>query len=92
MVVYEVDPRESHAWETVGAAVGVAARRKHLVNLHAVALVAPRSVPNTSSGKIQRQACKAAFLAASLDTVWEWRAPGPQTAVRSAKYVEDDQD
>ncbi len=67
-LVYEVDPRESHAWETVGAAVGAAVRRKHLVNLHAVALVAPRSVPKTSSGKFSA-GVERGVLAASLETV-----------------------
>jgi hypothetical protein len=33
---------------------------------HAVQLVAPRSLFKTSSGKIQRQACWAAWLAGTL--------------------------
>jgi len=39
----------------------------------AVVLIEPRSVPRTSSGKIQRYACREAFLAGTLDVVHEWQ-------------------
>ncbi|AUX48981.1 uncharacterized protein SOCE26_105260 [Sorangium cellulosum] len=35
----------------------------------AVALLAPRRIPKTTSGKIQRRACKAAFLRSELETL-----------------------
>jgi len=39
---------------------------------HAVALVAPRSLLKTSSGKIRRRACRSAYLAGELPIVAEW--------------------
>ena len=40
--------------------------------LHAVCLLEPRTVPKTSSGKIQRHACRRGFLAGSLSATWNW--------------------
>ncbi|HEY2914034.1 MAG TPA: condensation domain-containing protein, partial [Candidatus Angelobacter sp.] len=39
----------------------------------AVVLVRTSTIPKTSSGKIQRHACKAAFLSNSLKVIKEWR-------------------
>ncbi len=44
-----------------------------------IVLVRQRSIPRTSSGKIQRHACKTAFATDSLDVVSRWRAPGSDT-------------
>lgn len=41
----------------------------HGVIAHAVALVRAGSVPKTSSGKLQRQACRASYIAGVLDAV-----------------------
>ena len=46
---------------------------KHGIQLHAVMLVKPGTIHKTSSGKIQRHACRRAFLKGSLDVVHEWR-------------------
>lgn len=42
----------------------------HQVRVHAVALLRAGTIPKTSSGKIQRHACRAGYLAAALDE-WE---------------------
>jgi acyl carrier protein len=47
---------------------------EHEVELHAFALLKLGGMPKTSSGKIQRQACRSAFLAGTLETYGEWRA------------------
>src|SRR5947209_2363920 len=52
--------------------------RQNIAEVHelapwAVVLVRSGTVPKTSSGKIQRKACKAAFLENSLHVVKEWR-------------------
>ncbi|HWL84626.1 MAG TPA: fatty acyl-AMP ligase, partial [Polyangiaceae bacterium] len=44
----------------------------HDVPLHAVLLLGPRTIPKTSSGKIQRQACRASYLAGTLETLARW--------------------
>jgi acyl-CoA synthetase (AMP-forming)/AMP-acid ligase II/acyl carrier protein len=45
---------------------------KHDLQLYAVVLLKTGSIPKTSSGKIQRYACKTGFLDGSLDVVKEW--------------------
>ena len=45
----------------------------HEVRLHALVLIEPGSLPKTSSGKIQRRACRAAFLAGELQELASWR-------------------
>jgi acyl-CoA synthetase (AMP-forming)/AMP-acid ligase II len=45
----------------------------HEVRPHAVVLVRPGSIPKTSSGKLQRYACRADFLAGKLDAIAQWR-------------------
>ena len=46
----------------------------HEVQAYAIALIKAGSIHKTSSGKIQRRACKAAFLNDQLDVVKQWRA------------------
>ena len=40
----------------------------------AIVLIRSGSVPKTSSGKIQRHACRAAYLAGTLEVVAQWPA------------------
>jgi acyl-CoA synthetase (AMP-forming)/AMP-acid ligase II/acyl carrier protein len=42
------------------------------LQVYAVLLLKPASIPKTSSGKIQRHACKFGFLNNSLDVVHQW--------------------
>jgi len=46
---------------------------EHELQLFAVVLIRPGSLPKTSSGKIQRRACRTAFLNGTLERVAEWR-------------------
>jgi acyl transferase domain-containing protein/acyl-CoA synthetase (AMP-forming)/AMP-acid ligase II len=48
---------------------------EHELQVHAIALVKPATIPKTSSGKIQRRACRDAFLGGALEVVAEWRQP-----------------
>ncbi len=69
VVVHEVyTNRQWDADEVVGA-IRQAVAEAHEVQVYAVALIRPRSIPKTSSGKIQRRACRALFLADALDVV-----------------------
>ena len=43
------------------------------LQVYAVLLLKTGSIPKTSSGKIQRHACRTGFLNGSLDVVGEWR-------------------
>ena len=54
--------------EVVGA-IRQAVAANHDLQVYAVALLKSRTIPKTSSGKIQRHACRAAFLKGTLATV-----------------------
>ena len=41
-----------------------------------IVLIPQHAIPRTSSGKIQRRACRAAYLGDALDVVARWRIPG----------------
>jgi acyl-CoA synthetase (AMP-forming)/AMP-acid ligase II len=43
----------------------------HELQVHAVVLTRPGSVPRTSSGKVRRAACRVQFLQGTLDAVGE---------------------
>ena len=73
VIVQEVNDRASLLGEDAVAAVCRALTESHEVHPDAVVLIEPRSIPRTSSGKIQRYACREAFLAGTLDVVHEWR-------------------
>lgn len=67
-----VDPGRGEALD--GQAVRAAIRRaisaQHDLRAHAVALLAAGSIPKTSSGKIQRHASRAGYLAGTLE-LWD---------------------
>jgi acyl-CoA synthetase (AMP-forming)/AMP-acid ligase II/acyl carrier protein len=46
------------------------------VPVHAVAFVRPGSLPRTSSGKVQRRACRLRLMAGSLDLIHLWHLSG----------------
>ncbi len=73
VIVQEVNDRATVPNEDVVAAICRALTESHEVQPDAVLLIEPRSIPRTSSGKIQRYACREAFLAGALDVVHEWR-------------------
>ena len=52
--------------------ISEAVSRHHGLQIFAVVLVKTGSIPKTSSGKIQRYACKDSFLKGSLDVVEDW--------------------
>ena len=74
VVVQEVEHRQQPDLDPVINAIQEAVASEHDLQLHAVVLIKPKSIPKTSSGKIQRHACRAGFLERSLDVVSEWRA------------------
>ncbi|MBK8231196.1 MAG: non-ribosomal peptide synthase/polyketide synthase [Candidatus Eisenbacteria bacterium] len=75
VVVLELERHGSKDHELLFRAVREAILETHEVDPLAIVLVRPASVPKTSSGKVQRAACRQAFLEGTLATVAEWRAP-----------------
>lgn len=90
VVVAEADPHWNIANDTSASddprtALFRAARRAvsadHDIDLHQLQLVRPGTIPKTTSGKIQRQASRAGFLAGSLQP---WDVPAsPSTATQA---------
>jgi len=74
---------ERHRWRSgevhaaVVAAIRQAIAERHEVEVSLVALVRPGSIPKTSSGKLQRHACRAAVREQQLKTVALWAAEEP---------------
>ncbi|WP_253895921.1 non-ribosomal peptide synthetase, partial [Corallococcus exercitus] len=84
VVVQEIDVRRlgdlRKQLEVADVAVGAIRQRlaeSHEVQAHAVVLIEPGSLPKTSSGKVQRHACRAAFLTGTLQEVMAWREELP---------------
>jgi amino acid adenylation domain-containing protein len=68
-LVQEVEGRDLN-WEEVASQLRAAVFAEHELVLHDVWLVAPGQVPKTSSGKVQRSAVKARYLAADFEARW----------------------
>ena len=71
VVVQEIEQRQSgeRELEAVIDAIREAVADEHELQVYAVVLIKPRSIPKTSSGKIQRHACRDHFLAQTLEVV-----------------------
>jgi acyl transferase domain-containing protein/acyl-CoA synthetase (AMP-forming)/AMP-acid ligase II/aryl carrier-like protein len=87
VVVHEVEKNDGFDGNKVVSAI-----RRKLSDVHeilpcAVVLIRAGSLPRTSSGKIQRHVCKAAFSEGTLKVVYEWRAKRAPGAAASAATV-----
>ena len=60
--------------EEVTKAIKSAIAQHHELQTHAIVLLKTGSIPKTSSGKIQRHACKAGYLDGSLNSVGEFQS------------------
>ncbi|MCX5935352.1 MAG: AMP-binding protein, partial [Pseudanabaena sp. LacPavin_0818_WC45_MAG_42_6] len=59
--------------DEIVSAIRQAISEQHEISVFAIALIKPASIPKTSSGKIQRRACRDQFLAS--DIVGQWTQP-----------------
>ncbi|HTE47151.1 MAG TPA: fatty acyl-AMP ligase [Gemmatimonadaceae bacterium] len=86
-IALEVDPRQlsrkpserKRQYHEIVTAVRRAITNEYGIVLRAVSLLALGGMPKTSSGKLQRRACSAAFLDGSLDEVFQWTNESPET-------------
>ncbi len=85
VVVQEVrrEHREDDPAELV-AAIRRAVAEEHEVQVHAVVLLRPATIPKTTSGKIQRAACRARFLDGTLEALGGWQSPAGAEAAPAA--------
>jgi len=98
VVVQELDHRQSPDLDAVIESIRQSLIEEYEVQAWAILLVKPGNVPKTSSGKIRRHACRAAFQAQSLEVLAEWRAPAnveretltgaPSTQLHTVEAVE----
>ena len=63
--------------------IRAAVSKEHGLTLHSIVLLKPRSLLRTSSGKIQRSACREAFIDKKLRTVAYW----DQANVKNLKVI-----
>jgi acyl-CoA synthetase (AMP-forming)/AMP-acid ligase II/acyl carrier protein len=69
IVVQELEFRAKPNLEEVTRAIRQAVAQEHEIQIYAVILIKAGTILKTSSGKIQRRACKAEFLADNLQVV-----------------------
>ncbi|MCC6848187.1 MAG: AMP-binding protein [Deltaproteobacteria bacterium] len=66
VVVHEVDAEDAATMQAAAAAIRDAIARRHGLAVARVVLIAPRTLPKTTSGKVRRSACRAALAAGRL--------------------------
>ncbi len=87
VLVQEAASNGEKDWTPALDAIHRAVLDEHGLALDAIVLVRSGTIPRTSSGKIQRHACRAAFLAGELKALAEHRGlpvddAGPSAAIR----------
>jgi acyl-CoA synthetase (AMP-forming)/AMP-acid ligase II len=77
VVVHELKRTMRNADQNeIFSAIRRAISEGHDLQVYGIQLLKPLTVPKTSSGKIQRHACKAGYLGGTLEVVGEWKRPG----------------
>jgi amino acid adenylation domain-containing protein len=77
VIIHEVDHRRHADKDELVAAIRQAVVEQHGAEIYSVVLIRQQSIPKTSSGKIQRHACREAFLGGSLKEALESRETPP---------------
>src|SRR5215471_10294571 len=77
VVLQELKPRRDTDLDEVVRGIRRAVADEHEVAAYAVVLLRPGTIPRTTSGKIQRSACRQAFLSKQLEVLKEWRESVP---------------
>src|SRR5262249_51673355 len=75
VVVQELDLRKTVEFDLVIRAIQESIFEQHEIQVYGLALVKPGEVPKTTSGKLQRRACRDMYLNGSLDVIYQWVRP-----------------
>ncbi|MEO0349111.1 MAG: AMP-binding protein [Cyanobacteria bacterium P01_A01_bin.15] len=79
--------------ETIVGAIRAAVSQHHGLQVSAIWLLKPSHLPKTTSGKVQRHACKTAFQAKTIVPVGEWSAqplaPLPSSSPAAAPHTDN---
>ncbi|HEU5133178.1 MAG TPA: AMP-binding protein, partial [Pyrinomonadaceae bacterium] len=97
VVVHEAERSAKYNYAEILSAIREVVAEEYEVQLYAVVIVKTGGVPRTSSGKIQRRACRELFLTNRLDVLAEWRessavqreTQSPALAVRPGHSIEE---
>jgi len=73
VIVQEVEPAAEKDLDEAIGNIRQELAAAHEIDVYAIVLINRGSLPKTSSGKIQRRACRAGFMAESLSVAAEWR-------------------
>ncbi len=84
ILVQEIERGQADSLQEVVDAIRKAVAAEHELNLDAVVLMKAGSIPKTSSGKIQRHACRQEFLQGNLESVYQWQIWANTSAPLSA--------
>jgi len=76
VVLCEVGRRAAGELEEIFPAIRRSVAEEHGLSVHAIVLLKAGSIPKTSSGKIQRTACREAYLEDTLVEVGRWTRSG----------------
>ncbi len=88
VVVQEVERHRTAKFSEIISAIRRDVSREHELGLDAVVLVKAGSVPKTTSGKIQRHACRDGYLNGTLAVVAQWEVGQMLPPAESAKTAE----
>ena len=83
VIVYELERRTQGDLAEVFSAIRRAVSAEHEIQVEAIVLIKSGSIPKTSSGKIQRHACRNGYLAGSLEIVGQWQISDHETPSRN---------
>ncbi len=73
-MAFEIERHKHGRPDAVFQAIRRAVAVEHDLNVDAIVLLRAGSVPKTSSGKIQRHACRQGYLDGTLQVVGQWRS------------------
>jgi len=90
VVLCEIDPAKGGEadFPAIMAAVRAKVFEQQSASVARIALYAPNTLFKTSSGKIQRRSCNAAFTAGKLSALCQWDAPQASAAPAAAVLPE----
>jgi len=80
IVVQEFERRRKGDFAAVFQAIRRAVAVEHELALDAIVLLKAGSIPKTSSGKIQRHACRDGYLADTLESLAQWKVGDAEPA------------
>ncbi|HEX3870001.1 MAG TPA: phosphopantetheine-binding protein, partial [Pirellulales bacterium] len=84
VVVHEIERNSRHEdFSKVLRDIRTAVVREHEVEVQAIVLIRPVSLPRTTSGKVQRSLCRAKYLRGELKVVAEWSLTDKVTGMSS---------